>query len=176
MDDDDLTSEWDTVRNVPKTQTQTPDVDLRSEWIELPVHPDVLYRVIPGYSWRQMALWECQCFAKRTRPHRTPVHEREEYIYQMTRVLVQGDHYTPHPTDTKRYASACSDFCLTLEEAVEKWEQIRQKHFKEARQDHTRLLTEARERIRVVEEYQRLMQEAAQHTLRVEELSRPGEP
>ena len=67
MSEEDISSEWDTLKNVPRTKvTPLETDDLRMDILDAQhLHPDFIYRVHDGYGLETIALWRCKCFAKR---------------------------------------------------------------------------------------------------------------
>jgi hypothetical protein len=131
-DEEDIGSEWSTLKNVPKAKAKSPEVEnLRLDILDArQPHPEFIYRVHEGYGLDSMALWRSRCHAKRHLKeglHKSNV--KDVFIYSMDKLLIAGPKYTESPEhEGRQYTSACKAFQITIEAAIEEWETVKQKH------------------------------------------------
>lgn len=172
--DDDIGSEWATLKSVPKAKAVAPDVNLRLDILDArQTHPDFIYRVHEGYGLNSMALWRSRCHAKKHLEHgRGYPRDKNVYIYSLDKLLFAGREYKPHAseTPTKTYSSPCSAFHDTLEAALVQWEQAKQKHIATAREQAARHRKEAADRLEWAATYEAEADAAEKTQLRAEDL------
>lgn len=170
MDDEDIGSEWGTLKNVPK-QKVTP---LDTENLQADIHdaryphPDHIYRVHEGYGLTTMALWRARCFYKRVYQDGWSAnrHVKEVFVYAMDKLMFAGPSYVQkNELDGRRYTGACKSFQVSVEDAIVEWERVRQKHIESAKYEIARHRKEAEERLKWAADTERLIKSSAKLTV-----------
>lgn len=178
-DEDDIGSEWGTIKSVPKAKAQTPDVEnIRMDILDVrQAHPEFIYRVHEGYGIDSMALWRCRCLAKRVLAHGLPGRPlvKEVFIYQLDDLLVAGKKFSGRPeVEGHTYSSPCKAFQVTLTEALAEWEVVRQRHIATERAQAKRYREEAAERLQWAREIDEKVKAAEKNPLTVEDFLNEG--
>jgi len=102
--EDDVGSEWATLKEIPGTKTLTENVDLRIEYMAMGEHPEFVYRIVDEmYGFKSMAVWKLQCFGQKVRGR--PMYPRKVdcWVVRYDTVLWKGERYSQREgTDMSR--------------------------------------------------------------------------
>lgn len=174
-DDEDIGSEWSTLKNVPKAKAAAPDVEnLRMDILDArQPHPEFIYRITEGYGLDSMALWRSRCHAKRHLKDGFGGNKvKDVFLYSMDKLLIAGPKYTERPDHEGRtYTAACKAFQVTIEGAIEEWETIKQKHIRTNAQQIQHLRSEAAKFTQYAEDLEQANLRALKTRLQAEDLT-----
>jgi len=121
VDQDDLSSEWATLKEIPGVKTLSENVDLRAEYMTMGEFPAFVYRIVDAdYGFRHMAVWRYKCLGQKTRGKPLYHRKRDCWVCVHDVIIWRGVQYKDRERDVTRafYMSKDQGFASLAELAV----------------------------------------------------------
>jgi hypothetical protein len=92
VDEDDITSEWATLKGLSACKNLAPEVNLRDEFLDATPHPEFVYKISGGayLGLAYATLWRFKCLGMKTYQKRVSIH-KDFWIVKADAALWRGE-------------------------------------------------------------------------------------